>query len=109
MFNSASHVTTARVRAADGDIGPVMDLLLDDRSWVVRYLLVDAGCWLGRVVFERLQSSTTSSNKRILFQLEFVGFTRVGTNALQTLKDNIPRYQFLREQVTTPSRFGNYD
>jgi uncharacterized protein YrrD len=46
MFNSASHITTARVRAADGDIGPVMDLLLDDRSWVVRYLLVDAGCWL---------------------------------------------------------------
>jgi LPS-assembly protein len=69
----------------------------------------DAGCWLGRIVFERLQSSTSSSNKRILFQLEFVGFTRLGSNALQSLKDNIPRYQFLREQVTTPSRFSNYE
>lgn len=69
----------------------------------------DAGCWLGRVVLERLQSSTSSANKRILFQLEFVGFTRLGSNALQTLKDNIPRYQFLREQVTTPSRFSNYE
>ena len=69
----------------------------------------DAGCWLGRIVLERLQSSTSSANKRILFQLEFVGFTRLGTNALQTLRDNIPRYQFLREQVTTPSRFSNYD
>jgi len=29
--------------------------------------------------------------------------------ALQTLKENIPRYQFLREQVMQPSRFGNYD
>ena len=48
-------------------------------------------------------------NKRVLFQLEFVGFTRLGSNALQSLKDNIPRYQFLREQVTTPSRFSNYD
>ncbi len=69
----------------------------------------DAGCWLGRVVVERLQSSTSSSNKRILFQLEFVGFTRLGSNALQTLKDNIPRYQYLREQTTTPSRFSNYN
>jgi LPS-assembly protein len=69
----------------------------------------DAGCWLGRVVFERLQSSSSSSNKRILFQLEFVGFTRLGSNALQALKENIPRYQFLREQVTTPSRFSNYE
>jgi len=69
----------------------------------------DAGCWLGRVVFERLQSGTTSANKRVLFQLEFVGFTRLGSNALQTLRDNIPRYQFLREQTSTPSRFSNYD
>jgi LPS-assembly protein len=69
----------------------------------------DAGCWLGRVVVERLQSSTSSSNKRILFQLEFVGFTRLGSNALQSLRENIPRYQYLREKVTTPSRFSNYD
>ena len=69
----------------------------------------DAGCWLGRVVVERLQSSKSSANKRILFQLEFVGFTRLGSNALQSLRDNIPRYQYLRERVTTPSRFSNYD
>jgi LPS-assembly protein len=69
----------------------------------------DAGCWLGRIVFERLTSSTTTSNTRILFQLEFVGFTRLGTNALQALKENIPRYQFLREQVTVPSRYSNYE
>jgi LPS-assembly protein len=69
----------------------------------------DAGCWLGRIVFERLQSSTSTSNKRILFQLEFVGFTRLGSSALQSLKENIPRYQYLREQVTVPSRFSNYD
>jgi LPS-assembly protein len=69
----------------------------------------DAGCWLGRIVFERLQSSTSTSNKRVLFQLEFVGFTRLGSNALQALKENIPRYQFLREQVTVPSRYSNYE
>lgn len=69
----------------------------------------DAGCWLGRIVLERLQNGTTTSNTRILFQLEFVGFTRIGSSALQTLRDNIPRYQFLREQITQPSRFSNYE
>ena len=69
----------------------------------------DAGCWIGRIVIERLQSGTTTSNKRILFQLEFVGLSRIGSSALQTLRDNIPRYQFLREQTTQPSRFSNYE
>jgi LPS-assembly protein len=88
-----------------------LNLSLKDRRLVDALvgLEYDAGCWLGRIVVERLQSSTSTSNKRILFQLEFVGFTRLGSNALQTLKENIPRYQFLREQVTVPSRFSNYE
>lgn len=69
----------------------------------------DAGCWLGRVVLERLQTGLVSTNQRIMFQLEFVGFSRLGIDPLQTLKSNIPRYQYLREQVTSPSRFSNYD
>jgi len=88
-----------------------LNFSLQDRRLVdaVVGLEYDAGCWLGRVVLERLQSGATTSNKRILFQLEFVGFTRLGSNALQTLKQNIPRYQFLREQISTPSRFSNYE
>ena len=69
----------------------------------------DAGCWLGRVVFERLQVGANQMNQRIMFQLELVGFTRVGINPLQTLKDNIPRYQNLRDPFNSPSRFGNYE
>jgi LPS-assembly protein len=88
-----------------------LNLSLKDRRVVdtIIGLEYDAGCWIGRIVFERLQSSTNTANKRILFQLEFVGFSRLGSNALQALKDNIPRYQFLREQVTAPSRFSNYE
>ncbi|HWI80479.1 LPS-assembly protein LptD [Ramlibacter sp.] len=88
-----------------------LNLSLKDRRVVdtIVGLEYDAGCWLGRIVFERLQSSTNTANKRILFQLEFVGFTRLGTNALQRLKENIPRYQYLREEVRPPSRFTNYD
>jgi LPS-assembly protein len=69
----------------------------------------DACCWLGRVALERLQTSSTSATSRIMFQLEFVGFTRLGVNPLQTLKANIPGYQLLRESVSLPSRFNNYD
>ena len=88
-----------------------LNFSLQDRKLVdaVVGLEYDAGCWLGRVVMERLQSSTSSANKRILFQLEFVGFTRLGSNALQSLREHIPRYQYLREKVTSPSRFSNYD
>ena len=69
----------------------------------------DAGCWLGRVVTERLQVADGLARQRLLFQLEFVGFSRVGTNALGSLRTNVPRYQPLRQPTMTPSRFGNYD
>jgi len=69
----------------------------------------DAGCWIGRLVLERLQVGTSSANQRILFQLEFSGFSRLGSNPLQSLKANIPRYQYLREEINPPSRFQRYD
>ncbi|OOG37167.1 LPS-assembly protein LptD [Polaromonas sp. A23] len=69
----------------------------------------DGCCWIGRVVLERSQQSTVANSTRLLFQLEFVGFSRIGSNPLKTLKANIPRYQYLREQSVTPSRFTNYD
>jgi LPS-assembly protein len=69
----------------------------------------DAGCWLGRVVLERLQTGLVTSTRRIMFQLELVGFSRVGIDPLQTLRRNVPRYQLLREQADSPSRFSNYD
>ena len=35
------------VHATDGDIGHVRDLLVDDRHWSIRYLIVDTGTWWG--------------------------------------------------------------
>ena len=69
----------------------------------------DAGCWMGRLVLERLQRGAASVGQRVLFQLEFSGFTRIGSNPLQTLRDNVPRYMTLKEQVQVPSRFGRYE
>jgi LPS-assembly protein len=70
----------------------------------------DACCWVGRLVFERLQSTTTSATARILFQLEFVGFSRLGSSVITPLRQNIPRYQLLHDpNLPPPSRFTNYD
>lgn len=84
---------------------------LRDRRLVegIMGLEYDAGCWIGRVVVERLQTGTATANKRVLFQIEFLGLSRLGSGALETLKQNIPRYKYLREDVEPPSRFTNYD
>jgi LPS-assembly protein len=34
---------------------------------------------------------------------------RVGSSPLKTLRDNIPRYQYLREDLAPTSRFNSYD
>ena len=88
-----------------------MNYSLQDRKLVdaIAGFEYDAGCWIGRVVLERLQSSQTAATRRLLLQLEFVGFSRLGANPIRSLRENIPRYQNLREQIVTPSRFTRYD
>jgi LPS-assembly protein len=85
-----------------------------DQSKMVDTLMgveYDAGCWLGRVVFSRTQTSTSTAVERWIFQLEFVGFTRIGTaDPRATLTQNISRYQNLRGVGSaSTSRFSNYD
>jgi LPS-assembly protein len=62
----------------------------------------DAGCWIGRVVLERLSTGRTEATTRFLLQLELVGLSRIGSNPLQVLKDNIPGYRLLREERKGP-------
>jgi LPS-assembly protein len=75
----------------------------------------DAGCWIGRVVLERLSTGLINTsterqfNERLMFQLEFVGFSRVGIDPLSRLKQTIPRYQMLNDQLNPPSRYSRYD
>ena len=62
----------------------------------------DAGCWIGRFVVERLSVGRTEATTRLLLQLELVGLSRIGSNPLQVLKDNIPGYRLLREERKGP-------
>ncbi len=69
----------------------------------------DGGCWIGRIAFERIQSTVSTATSRLLFQLEFVGLARVGASPLNALRNNIPRYQNLRDTIVEPSRFQHYE
>jgi LPS-assembly protein len=69
----------------------------------------DAGCWIGRVVAERLSTGRSEATTRLLLQLELVGLSRLGSNPLQVLKDNIPGYKLLREERSIPAATRIYD
>jgi uncharacterized protein YrrD len=50
-LRSTEEVTGYTIHATDGEIGHVKDFIADDKSWVIRYMVVDTGHWLpGRKV-----------------------------------------------------------
>jgi hypothetical protein len=51
MLRKLSALEGMPLRATDGEIGSIKDILFDDQAWTVRYLVVDTGRWLpGRKV-----------------------------------------------------------
>jgi LPS-assembly protein len=64
----------------------------------------DAGCWIGRFVAQRVSTGLSQSTTHWMLQLELVGLSRLGSNPLKVLKDNIPGYRLLRDDdAPTPS------
>lgn len=62
-LRDVEEVTGYRVAAADGQIGHVEGFLLDDRSWALRYVIVDTRNWL-------------PGGRKVLFPVEFLtGFS----------------------------------
>jgi hypothetical protein len=47
VLHKASKIRGFHIRATDGDIGHIEDLLFDEKSWTVRYLVVDTSNWIG--------------------------------------------------------------
>ena len=62
----------------------------------------DAGCWVARIVNERTSTGQTETSRRTMIQLELIGLSRLGSNPLQVLKDNIPGYRLLRDDTPAP-------
>ena len=66
-------------------------------------------CWIGRVVAKRLSTSQVDATTQLGFEIEFVGLSRLGTNPLKVLKDNIPGYRLLRERNGDSLSPSSYD
>ena len=44
-LRSSRAVSEYYIKATDGDIGHVVDFLVDDRSWAIRYMIADTSNW----------------------------------------------------------------
>ncbi len=69
----------------------------------------NAGCWIGRVVVQRFASATGSFSSGVFVQLELNGFSRIGSNPLETLKRNIPGYSRLNQTRPDSQPFNFYE
>jgi LPS-assembly protein len=76
-----------------------LDYSMRDRriSGAIAGLEYDAGCWIGRVVAARTSTGSSAATTKLMLQLELVGLSRLGSNPLGVLKDNIPGYTLLRD------------
>jgi LPS-assembly protein len=62
----------------------------------------EAGCWTSRIIVQRFALTAGSTSSSVFVQLELNGFSRLGSNPLETLKRNIPGYQ--RINAASPDR-----
>jgi hypothetical protein len=59
------------IRATDGEIGKIHDLLFDDLWWITRYLMIDTGKWLpGRKVLISPRTAGRLENDRRMLPVE---------------------------------------
>jgi hypothetical protein len=47
MLHRLSRINGFHMRASDGPLGHVDDFIVDEKTWQVRYLVVDTSNWMG--------------------------------------------------------------
>ncbi|MDZ7700383.1 MAG: PRC-barrel domain-containing protein [Deltaproteobacteria bacterium] len=70
MLRSVKELYNYVLEAEDGEIGRCKDLLFDDRSWTIRYMVADTGKWLSgrKVLVSPISLGEPDSGSR-LFQV----------------------------------------
>jgi hypothetical protein len=87
----ANAVIGYRLRSNNGEIGHIVDLIIDDTAWKIRFLIVDAGTWLnGRQVLLSTEGITEIDWKE----------ERIGVDVDRDAVKNSPPYDPARK--TTP-------
>jgi sporulation protein YlmC with PRC-barrel domain len=80
MLMAGSALKGYAIEAKDGRLGTVKDVLFDDRTWKVRWLVVDAGTWLtGRKVLV---------HPSFVAQADYVGRSLAVTLTMAQVKDS---------------------
>ena len=93
LFGGQSHPDAGRYYGLGRAAYSLRDQQLVDSLLGLEY---DAGCWIGRAVYIRTPITPQTANSKVMVQIEFVGFTKLGIDPFKTLTDSIPRYQNLR-------------
>lgn len=69
-LRSCREVTTYKAVASDGELGDISDMIIDQQSWTVRYILVSTGSWLGGqklLIGTQTAASVSWSDRRVRF------------------------------------------
>lgn len=68
----------------------------------------NGGCWIGRLVFQRIATNVSRTRTALFFQLELSDFSRIGSNPLDALKRSIPGYGQINQSAADPIFGGDY-
>ena len=67
----------------------------------------NGGCWISRVVLQRLATASGDSSTAFFVQLELNGFSSLGSSPMDLLKRSIPGFGRINQPVADPSFAAN--
>ena len=62
----------------------------------------NAGCWVLRLVGQRLTTTAQTTSTSVYLQIELNGLARFGTNPLELLRRSVPGYQRTNDPTLSP-------
>jgi LPS-assembly protein len=62
----------------------------------------NGGCWIARLVVQRLAVQANSPSSSIFVQLELNDISRIGSNPLDLLRRSIPGYGVINQPTADP-------
>jgi len=68
----------------------------------------NGGCWVLRLVGQRLITTTQSATTSVYLQIELNGLARFGTSPLDLLRRSVPGYQKTNDPTVSPRERGDY-
>jgi LPS-assembly protein len=69
----------------------------------------DADCWVARVVMRRYQNTSVLATNEIYMQIDFKGFSGLGSNPIDLIRFNVPGYEPISHMPAPVSPFERYE